>query len=212
MTVIKICGLRSVAHALVAAEAGANMISLVFAPSRRRIEIAEALAIRAALDQLPERPQLFGLFVNSPAETICAIVEQCGLDGIQLSGDEPLELLGHLPERPVLKAIRLAGAASEAAWLADGPHHSQVHLLIDAHVAGAYGGTGVTADWAAAANLALHSPIMLAGGLTPANVGTAIQQVRPWGVDVSSGVETDSLKDPAKIRAFVAAVRGIEQV
>lgn len=124
---------------------------------------------------------MIGLFVNSPPETICDIVDRCGLDGIQLSGDEPLELLDQLPGCFILKAMRMTGAPEEAAWLADGPHHRTMRLLVDAHVAGAYGGTGVTADWAGAAGLAAQRPIMLAGGLTPANVGAAIKQVRPMG-------------------------------
>ncbi len=209
MTVIKICGLRTVEHALVAAEAGADLIGLVFAPSRRQIDIVQAVAIREALERINNRPQVVGLFVNSPPLAICDIVDRCGLDIIQLSGDEPLDLLEHLPGRQILKAIRLNDGIGEAAWLADGRHHQRVGFLVDAHVAGAYGGTGVTADWARAAGLATHHQIMLAGGLTPSNVGQAIQQVRPWGVDVSSGVETENVKDSVKICAFIAAVRAI---
>jgi phosphoribosylanthranilate isomerase len=209
MTVIKICGLRTVEQALVAAEAGADLIGLVFAPSRRRIEVAQAVAIRDALERIPNRPQVVGLFVNSPPAAICDIVERCGLDVIQLSGDEPVALLDQLPSYQILKAIRLNDGAGEAEWLANGPHHDRTRLLVDAHVAGAYGGTGITADWSKSATLASQRQILLAGGLTPANVGQAIQQVQPWGVDVSSGVETDGSKDSVKIRAFIAAVRAI---
>ena len=120
-------------------------------------------------------------------------------------------MLDQLPGRRILKAVRLTGAPEESAWLADGPHHDRVLLLVDAHVAGAYGGTGVTANWAAAAERAVRGPIVLAGGLTPDTVGEAIRRVRPWGVDVSSGVETEHVKDSVKIQAFVAAVRAIEQ-
>jgi phosphoribosylanthranilate isomerase len=207
MTVIKICGLRMVEHALVAAEAGADLIGLVFAPSRRQIEVAQAVAIRDALERIATRPLVVGLFVNSPPVVICDIVERCGLDMIQLSGDEPLNILEHLPGYRILKAIRLSGGNEEAEWLANGPHHDRMHLLVDAHVAGAYGGTGTTADWSKSATLATQRQILLAGGLTSANVSQAIQQVRPWGVDVSSGVETDGSKDSVKIHAFIAAVR-----
>ena len=105
---------------------------------------------------------------------------------------------------------RIDGAPSEAGWL-DAHHAPEVRLLVDAHVPGSYGGAGVLADWGRAAELARRRSIMLAGGLTPENVDAAIRQVRPWGVDVSSGVETNGLKDVAKIRAFVAAARTGDQ-
>ena len=119
-----------------------------------------------------------------------AIVRQCGLDAIQLSGDEASEVAGQLPGIALFKAIRLDGAPSEAGWL-DANQAPDVRLLVDAHVPGSYGGAGVLADWGRAAELARRRSIVLAGGLTPENVGAAIRQVRPWGVDVSSGVETE---------------------
>jgi len=139
-----------------------------------------------------------------------AIVRQCSLDAIQLSGDEACALVSQLPGIALLKAIRIDGAPSEAGWL-EAHHAPEVRLLVDAHVPGSYGGAGVLADWGRAAELARRRSIMLAGGLTPENVDAAIRQVRPWGVDVSSGVETNGLKDVAKIRAFVAAARTGDQ-
>jgi phosphoribosylanthranilate isomerase len=206
MTIVKICGLRRIEHALVAVEAGADLLGFIFAPSRRQVqpdEVAEiARAVRAAADR---RVGLVGVFVNETPERMSAIASTCDLDAIQLSGDEERPILDRLPGRMVIKAIRLDDTPQEREWLsatAPGPH-----LLVDAHVSGSYGGAGVVADWERTALLSRQRPIILAGGLTPDNVAAAIDQVRPWGVDVSSGVETGGVKDSAKIRAFVAAAR-----
>ncbi|HJZ49624.1 MAG TPA: phosphoribosylanthranilate isomerase [Roseiflexaceae bacterium] len=212
MTLVKICGLRTIEHALAAADAGADMLGFVFAPSRRQISPEAAAAIVQAVRAKPaERPvTIVGLFVNAAPDRMLAIARQCGLDAIQLSGDETSDLADRLPGYTLLKAIRLGGAPSEAGWLEPSPAQA-VRLLIDAHVPGSYGGAGVLADWDRAAALARQRPIMLAGGLTPENVGAAIRQVRPWGVDVSSGVEIDGAKDAAKIRAFVGAARASDR-
>ncbi|HEU5090070.1 MAG TPA: phosphoribosylanthranilate isomerase [Roseiflexaceae bacterium] len=208
---IKICGLRTAEHARAAADCGADMLGLMLAPSRRQVSVSEVAQMRDALERRfaggAWRPQLVGVFVNADQQAIRAAVTQGGLDAVQLSGDEGLEWASILAGLALLKAVRLNGGQHEAAWLADGPHHQYVRLLIDAHVPGSYGGTGVTGDWAKAAALASRHPIILAGGLTPENVGTAIATVQPWGVDVSSGVETDGSKDPGKIQAFIAAAR-----
>lgn len=204
---VKICGLRTVEHALAAATAGADLIGLVFAPSRRRVEVAAGTAIAQALRALPRSPQLVGLFVNEPAATINALADTVGLDCAQLSGDEPPELLAQL-RLPVLKAVRLDGSANEAAWLALASRGTvPLRLLVDAHVPGMYGGTGTPADWERAAVLARQAPTLLAGGLNALTLAAAITAVRPLGVDVSSGVETDGVKDTAKIEAFIAAAR-----
>jgi len=212
MTLVKICGLRTIEHALTAADAGADMLGMVFAASRRQVSPAQAATIAAAVRAAPgvRQPLLVGLFVNEAPERILAIARQCSLDAIQLSGDEASEIAAQLPGYRLLKAIRHDGRPGEHDWLAS-KQTPAAHLLIDAHVPGSYGGTGVLADWGHAAELARRRPIILAGGLTPENVGAAIQQVRPWGVDVSSGVETDGSKDSAKIRAFVAAARATDQ-
>jgi phosphoribosylanthranilate isomerase len=210
--VIKICGLRTVEQARAAATAGADLIGLVFAPSRRRISPVEGAAITAALRAANgSSPLIVGLFVNEPPATIRAVAREVGLDLVQLSGDEPASYAAAL-EWPVLKAIRMDGSPNEAAWLelagaTTMDPQQRPRLLIDAHVPGAYGGTGVVADWVRAAALAARLPIVLAGGLNPANVAAAIAEVRPWGVDVSSGVERDGAKDPRQIEAFIAAAR-----
>jgi len=212
MTLVKICGLQTIEHALAAADAGADMLGLVFATSRRQISPEQAALIAEAVraNSHAQRVSIVGLFVNEAPERMLAIVRQCSLDAIQLSGDEACELVIQLPGIALLKAIRIDGAPSEAGWL-EAHHAPDVRLLVDAHVPGSYGGAGVLADWGRAAELARRRSIMLAGGLTPENVDTAIRQVRPWGVDVSSGVETNGLKDVAKIRAFVAAARTGDQ-
>lgn len=212
---IKICGLRTIDLALAAATAGADLIGLVFAPSRRQVTVAEAQAIAAAVRALPPpRPLIVGLFVNETADVIGQIALAAGLEAIQLSGDEPADFPNQTG-LPLLKAIRMTGDANEAAWLAriaaagpaTGPGLPALTALVDAHVAGAYGGTGQRADWERAAQLARRVPTLLAGGLTPDNVAHAIAAVDPLGVDVSSGVERDGQKDAGLMAAFVRAVR-----
>lgn len=215
MTIVKICGLRSVEHALAAFEAGADLLGFVFAPARRQVTpdqvatIAEAVGSAAASSG--RRAGLVGVFVNETPDRMEAIARACSLDALQLSGDEDERVMRDLPpERAVFKAVRLNGAPDEQGWLRAGLA-PRLRLLVDAHVAGSYGGAGVVADWEQAAGLARQRQIVLAGGLTHDNVATAIGRVRPWGVDVSSGVETGGVKDVVKIRAFVAAVRAADQ-
>lgn len=204
---VKICGLRSPEQALATAAAGADMIGLVFAPSRRRVSEPEAAAIVAALRGLGgPRPLAVGLFVNEPPKLINALAARVGLDAVQLSGDEPADVADAIA-LPVLKAMRLSGDAGEAAWVARAQAGGRVRLMVDAHVPGAYGGTGARADWGRAAALARRVPLILAGGLDPASVAEAVAAVGPAGVDVSSGVETAGVKDVAKIEAFIAAAR-----
>ncbi len=229
---VKICGLCVLEHALAAISAGADWLGFVFAPSRRRVTVEQARAMISTLRQHTDGQQIrmVGLFVNERADQINQIVQQCGLDYVQLSGDETPRQAQHIC-RPVIKSLRLTGSDLEAEWLSvcqrrmeeiydstgffglrsiDAAYRllvAPVPLLIDAHVAGAYGGTGTQADWGRAAELARIQPLMLAGGLTPENVDEAIRQVCPHGVDVSSGVETDGSKDVVKIRAFIHAAR-----
>jgi len=201
--IIKICGLQTTEYACVAAEAGADMIGLVFAPSRRQVSVVAAAAISAAVRSLPTpHPQIVGLFVNTSVTEINAVADEVGLDLVQLSGDESLtDVVGM--SRQIIKSIRMDASQREADWIGAG-----VRLLVDAHVPGAYGGTGTRADWQHAAELARRVPLILAGGLDPTNVAEAIAHVRPQGVDVSSGVETGGVKSATKIRAFIAAARG----
>ena len=198
---VKICGLRDVESARVAVEAGADLLGFIFAPSRRRVSVEEA---RAIVRCLPAGTKTVGVFVNEAPSVIAEVVEACGLAYVQLAGDEPPEAAEHLPV-PAIKAVRPRGpeAARELATYA-----SRVELFVlDSYRPGAYGGTGEVGDWALAASLAAEYPCLLAGGLTPESVGTAVERVRPLGVDVSGGVEVDGVKDPARIYEFVRAAK-----
>ncbi|MBI2939541.1 MAG: phosphoribosylanthranilate isomerase [Chloroflexi bacterium] len=202
--IVKICGIRTLEHALAAAEAGADLVGFVFAPSRRRISPEDALAI---CRELPRRVGRVGLFVvgeNESPSTVAEIVGRCALDFAQLCGDEPREVCSALPV-PAFKSIRVVGLASLAVLPEYRSHVTG--FVLDGFAPGHYGGSGQTFDWSLARAAAAVDRILIAGGLTPENVGEAIVQARPWGVDVSSGVETDGQKDAAKIAAFVAAAR-----
>lgn len=154
------------------------------------------------------RPLLVGVFANQSLDVINETVEACDLDLVQFSGDEPYELaLGVI--RPVLKTIKIDSGADPKAVISAIAPETIALPLIEPRVAGALGGTGTTLDWSIAREIATVLPVILAGGLDPANVAAAIQAVRPWGVDVSSGVETDGQKDPAKITAFISAVHAL---
>ena len=203
MTIIKICGLQTIEHALAAATAGADLLGLMFAPSKRQINPEQAAAIVAALHQHPRgrEVKVVGVFVNESTQNLNTIAARVGLDYVQLSGDEWPDATRDLAT-PAIAAVRLDGSAREQAW-----YNQQHTLLIDAHIPGSYGGSGQRADWTKAALLAAQRPVFLAGGLTPENVAQAIVTVNPWGVDVSSGVETDGIKDSQKIEAFITATR-----
>lgn len=216
MTRVKICGVTEPSHALAAAEAGAAMVALNFTPSRRKVSSEKAGEIVRALKARHPSTLVVGLFVNRPASEVNSVAEECGLDMVQLSGDESWEHCLDV-QRPVVKALRIRPGTDIEAFLAYldrgmemmGPE--SLRFLVDAYVENSYGGTGTVADWDAARRIADRFPIMLAGGLTPENVGRAIGQVRPWGVDVSSGVETDGVKDLTRIRDFVEAVRRADE-
>lgn len=209
--VVKICGIRDRNAADVSIRAGASAIGVMLAPSSRRISPESAGDI--AIDQgVP----VVGVVVNEPEGALHDVIARSRIDIVQLSGDEAPDLLDTV-EIPVIKAIRLAagGTADDAKRLIDPwlDHRRPVMaILLDAHVEGQYGGTGRRTDWRIAAALAGSYPIILAGGLTAANVGEGIRQVAPCGVDVSSGVETNGNKDHSKIRAFVAAARAANDV
>lgn len=202
MTKIKICGIKTVTDALAAMDAGADLIGFNFYPkSPRYIDLGQCRDIMSVMRRYGHIKYV-GVFVNAPVEEIRATVETCGLSLAQLHGDETSEILNSLDGK-AFKAFRgvpqnIDGFARQAAPA----------LLVDASVHGTYGGTGVTADWDDAAKLAKKYPLLLAGGLTPENVRAAIEQVKPWGVDVASGVESaPGEKDAKKMKAFVQAAR-----
>jgi phosphoribosylanthranilate isomerase len=205
---VKICGIMTPEHARAAVAAGANFIGLVLAPSRRRISVAQACELAAAVREAAAAHGtsvgLVGVFVNEQPATINGIVAEVGLDWVQLSGHETTADAAAI-DAPVIKAVRFDNHPSEADWLAQSDRVDP--LLIDAHVAGSFGGAGVTGDWEQAARLARQRSIWLAGGLSPENIAAALERVQPRVVDVSSGVETGGTKDVAKIQAFIQAVR-----
>jgi phosphoribosylanthranilate isomerase len=209
---IKICGVTSVQDALRAVEAGADLLGFNFYPaSPRYITPVECARLCSDLERRCVRVLRVGVFVNAPPEEILQILAGCGLDLAQLSGDEPREYLEALGGR-AFKALRPRESFSAYQEARRYARPTPPALLVDAHRPGQYGGTGQTGDWELAADLAREYPLLLAGGLQPGNVQSAIRQVHPWGVDVASGVECHpGRKDPQKMRAFICAVREIEK-
>jgi phosphoribosylanthranilate isomerase len=225
MTYVKICGVSDPKHARVAAACGADFVGIVFAPSQRQVTLGQAKQVAKALGKKPgqplaapdaasieealrrRRPLLVGVFADQDPDTINGIAEEVGLDLVQLSGSEPWEVNVHL-NRPVLKCMKMRDGETATDLLFH--YRGTALLLLDPFVPGVYGGTGRTLDWRIAAEIARKTPTVLAGGLTPDNVGEAVRGVQPWAVDVSSGVETDGAKDPAKIRAFIAAAKSCD--
>ncbi len=200
----KVCGITRVQDALAAVEAGADAIGFVFHPPSPRYVCAEEAAEIARA--LPRRTWRVGVFVDHDPRRINGMIERVGLDFVQLSGDEPPATAAALA-RHAFKALRLGGGVTPTAALAQAQRYPECTLLVDAGVDGRYGGTGTVANWAAAAALARRYRLLLAGGLRPDNLAEAIRRVRPWGVDVSSGVESaPGRKDPALLRAFGRAL------
>ncbi len=202
MTRIKICGIKTVKDALAAMEAGADLIGFNFYPkSPRYIDVGICRNIMSVMRQRGHVTYV-GVFVNASVEEVYATMETCGLSLAQLHGDETPEMLRALNGK-AFKAFR--GIPSDITGY---ERNEAPALLVDAAVKGVYGGSGVTADWSAASELAKKYPLLLAGGLTPQNVADAVRQVKPWGVDVASGVESaPGEKDARKMSAFVKAVK-----
>ena len=199
MVRVKICGISDSATAVVAAEAGADAIGLIFAPSRRRVTAAQAREIAAAL---PPFVTKVGVFVDEERGRIEELIAACGLGAVQLHGAEPPEFCAGF-RVPVVKAIRVKDASSLEQMTA----YQVDAFLLDTFDASALGGTGRTFDWTLAIQAARTHRTILSGGMTPVNVVEALTRVVPYGVDVSSGVETDGRKDHAKIRDFIRRVR-----
>ena len=215
MTRVKICGFRDKTRALAAVEAGADFIGLVFAPSKRRVIPAKAREIAGAVKTSSDTTKVVGVFVNAPASDVNKLADFCALDWVQLSGDESWEYCLEVV-RPIIKAIRIDQQSPEELYaeLSTGDKllpPQRFITLLDSQVEGKYGGTGESFDWHLAQRVAKKFPVIIAGGLDPKNVANLIETVRPWGVDVSSGVETRGAKDIAKIGTFIEAVRKIDE-
>ncbi|MGO9325529.1 MAG: phosphoribosylanthranilate isomerase [Terracidiphilus sp.] len=215
---IKICANTSLADAIVAAEAGADAVGFVFAPSPRRVTAEQAAVI---VPRLPAKIEKIGVFVDASVDEIAATVEAVGLTGVQLHSEVTSEATAKLRARfgPGLRILRVvhfeAGALEQTAVAAtDASGDMSVDaILIDSKTATAVGGTGKTYDWGLACKFIFQNTKagerrVAAGGLTPENVAEAIAVLRPWGVDVVSGVEVaPGRKDAAKVRAFIANAR-----
>jgi phosphoribosylanthranilate isomerase len=209
---VKICSLRAAAHADWVIDAGADAFGLIFAPARRRVSIEQATDIvREARSRASGSLDAVGVFVDADVAEINNIAAAVNLGLAQLHGDEPPEHVGQIAV-PVIKAIRPLPAESfdDIARRVDAfesAAHKPIAYLMEGFASRQAGGNGVLADWGMARRLAERFPMVLAGGLTPENVAEAIESVRPIGVDVSSGVETDGVKDRQKMMDFVSNAR-----
>lgn len=246
MTLVKICGNRTPADVLAAAEAGADFVGMVFANSSRRVDVDEAQAMVRALGRplaehefmMPppaqphvreevsewfrhgaevmeaylevKRPLTVGVFADQPIDEVNEIAEEAGVDLVQLSGDETWEDC-LLVTKQVIQVVHVSPLDSPSDPMEYVMPGFALALMLDAAHGLYRGGGGRAFDWEVARLVADRIPMMLAGGLTPDNVGEAIQRVRPWVVDVASGTETDGHKDYGRVRAFVRAAREASQ-
>ncbi len=193
---IKICGICDLEGATAAVEAGADLIGFHFCSSDRRVSPEEALAI---IDELSVRPKVVGVFIDQPAEEVRQIAEYVDLDLLQLHGSEPV---GFEAGRPVMKVLKVKDGVLPNTEIWPDP------IMLDSWSADQRGGTGRTWDWDLARPLLAARQVFIAGGLEPGNVGKVVSGFKPYGVDVSSGVEARvRVKDPEKVRAFIRAVR-----
>ena len=197
MTKVKICGITSLEDALVSVDAGADALGFVFFDkSPRNIEPEAAARIIAAV---PPFVQVVGLFVNADLDFVNATADRCRLDIVQLHGDESPSYCQAVHRR-VMKAFRVRGMESLVAMA----QYRVSAYLLDAYSPDAFGGTGARFDWDCAVAAKSQGQIVLAGGLDPDNVASAVAKVAPYGVDVSSGVESSpGRKDPEKVRRFI---------
>ena len=209
---IKICGLRSASASIAASDAGANYLGFNFIEGvRRQIQpedgtqiIADYRSGRKTLN----RPELVGLFLNQNPAFVNETARNAGLDSLQLCGEEDADYISKI-DLPIFKMVRVKDGSTATtisdivAPLLDAGHG----IVLDRYDKKVLGGTGISFDWNAAEGVANRENVFLAGGLNPENVRSVIKQLSPWGVDVASGVETDGVKDPDRIRAFIEAAR-----
>ncbi|MDP9350658.1 MAG: phosphoribosylanthranilate isomerase [Chloroflexota bacterium] len=206
MTQVKLCGIRTLSHAQAAIDAGAEYLGFVLAAGRRQVSPDTIREIIAELG--PSRARYVGVFVDADPDEARNVAIYAGLDVVQLSGSEsPDDVV-----RVGVPAFKVVHVRPEADIQAEVERYAGVAemVMLDTYRATAAGGTGEAFDWSAAGEVAARYPVMVAGGLRPDNVAEAIRAVHPAAVDVSSGIETRGEKDPAKMQAFVAAVRGTQ--
>jgi phosphoribosylanthranilate isomerase len=209
-TWIKFCGTTSLGDAAASLEAGADALGFIFAPSKRRITPAKAKEI---IRELPDAVERLGVFVDESADRIRAIVEEAGLTGVQLHGNESPDFVAGLSDAGMkLRTIKTV--------VMEGDFHLELEKFVmansppDAILLDSGAGSGEIFDWRGVRPFLTGTEMrfIVAGGLTPENVGGALRMFRPWGVDVVSGVESQpGRKDPEKLKAFVAAVRDAEK-
>jgi phosphoribosylanthranilate isomerase len=207
LTKVKVCGITRLEDAEYAAELGAWALGFILWPqSKRAVDPGVAAGITRVMRR---KLELVGVFVNQSLDEIASSVDVLGLTHVQLHGDEGPTFCTAVAQRTgakVIKAVRIGHAAD----LQDAARFRTDFHLLDTSQAGLYGGTGKTWDWKLVANRRNKIPLILSGGLTPENVADGIAAVKPWGVDVSSGVEASpGVKDPAKLEAFFAAVDAV---
>ncbi len=216
-TKIKICGMGSAEAAWVAASAGADYMGFVFVEGvRRQLSATKGQQIirsyRTRGDRRDRRrgkgPKLVGLFRNQDVDWVNRISRQMDLDAVQLNGEED-EIYMRRVHKPIVRQVKIKPETTQPELADTVESHLEADriVLLDRYDAKVPGGGGVKFDWSVAEGIANREGVLLAGGLTPENVGDAMRQLSPWGVDISSGVETDGVKDHDKIRAFVEAVR-----
>jgi phosphoribosylanthranilate isomerase len=201
---VKICGLTNRADALHALSAGADYLGFVmYSGSSRGIGREKLAGIVAAL---PEDARVVGVFVNEDRSVVCDIVNELGLYAVQLHGDEDVEEFSDMPCR-LWRAVKL----KRGRFRPDPGHWNAERYVVDSTVPGEYGGTGVTADWHKSAEFARVNKMMLAGGLTAENVRSAVETVRPSGVDVASGVEkSPGIKDREAVELFIEEAKSVD--
>ncbi len=202
---VKICGISNLETALIACESGADAVGFVFAQSQRQVSPAQ---VKKVVAQLPEHVLAVGVFVNEQTNVVDRISSYCGLDIIQLHGAETPQYCRHF-HQPLIKSLRVTpdGNILGNENLAEYPVWA---FLLDTFVPGhGSGGTGHPFDWAAFKPHKFPKPFLLAGGLNVDNVVTAIQEIQPCGVDVSSGVEARGQKDPDKLRKFIRIAKEV---
>ncbi|MBM3956585.1 MAG: phosphoribosylanthranilate isomerase [Gemmatimonadetes bacterium] len=209
---VKICGLRTAEHALAAADAGADCLGFVFVEGVRRQlqpDLARRLVSAYRAARGPGGPALVGLFRNQPPAWVNDVIRDLGLDFAQLCGDEGPDYAARLAVPAIRQVlVRPDTGPDELRSRVCGVLETHAMVVLDRFDPHSPGGGGKAFDWRAATGVAPVPGVLLAGGLTPDNVAGAVRLLRPWGLDVSTGVETDGVKDPEKIRAFIAAARG----
>jgi len=212
---VKICGLMEVEHAMKAGKAGADFIGMVFAESKRQVTPEKAVRIVESVHEINPRPEAVGVFRNTPAREVNRIARECRLDRVQLSGEETFEYCRDITS-PIIKVVHVSPDAKTDLILTqvqkwyEAMKEQGFLCLLDTTVDGKFGGTGITFDWRIAKEVAARFPVIVAGGLTPENVAQMVSEVKPWGADVASGVETKGRKDSEKIEAFIRAVWNAE--